>query len=90
MAQLEKLTEEELNRLRDVSIHSVLGFTNDGRRVDILCPFHSERTPSCYIYADNSYYCFGCGENGQNALDFIMAVEKVDFIRACEILIKYV
>jgi len=30
-----------------------------------LCPFHQERTPSFYIYADtNRFYCFGCQESG--------------------------
>ncbi|MDD6082718.1 MAG: CHC2 zinc finger domain-containing protein [Oscillospiraceae bacterium] len=27
-----------------------------------LCPFHSEKTPSCKVYSD-SLHCFGCGEH---------------------------
>lgn len=31
----------------------------------VLCPFHSEQTPSCVIYAELMYYrCFGCGRHG--------------------------
>jgi hypothetical protein len=30
-----------------------------------LCPFHTERTPSCYVNpATGRFHCFGCGENG--------------------------
>ncbi len=30
----------------------------------ILCPFHEESTPSCVIYPDETFKCYGCGENG--------------------------
>lgn len=39
----------------------------------ICCPFHKEKTPSMKIYKD-SFYCFGCGENG----DVFSFVEKMD------------
>lgn len=29
----------------------------------MLCPFHTEKTPSCAVYADH-FYCFGCGATG--------------------------
>lgn len=35
-----------------------------GLRLVGLCPFHTENTPSFTVYADSSYHCFGCGENG--------------------------
>jgi Toprim domain-containing protein/CHC2-type zinc finger protein len=43
------------------------GFTTDregAHRDKILCPFHEEKTPSCFIYADGHYHCFGCGAHG--------------------------
>lgn len=85
-----KLTDEELNILRNVSIHSIVGIQNNGRRVVISCP-HGNRdsNPSCVIYPDNSYHCFSCGKHGNNALDFMVDIEG-DFIRALEELIKYV
>jgi len=84
-----KLTEDELNRLREVSLHRVLTLKENGRKVFINCPFHGEKTPSFCIYPDNSYHCFGCGKNGQNSLDFMVELEG-DFIRAITELIKHV
>ena len=34
-----------------------------------LCPFHNDRHPSLYV-ADNHYYCFTCGEQG-DVIDFV-------------------
>jgi DNA polymerase len=30
----------------------------------IRCPFHDDKTPSCQLYADGHYHCFGCGAHG--------------------------
>src|SRR5262249_2376559 len=30
----------------------------------ILCPFHEEKTPSCHLYEDGHYHCFGCNAHG--------------------------
>lgn len=43
------------------------------------CPFHKEKTAS--FHCDDkkaAYHCFGCGASG-DVLDFIQAVENVDF-----------
>jgi len=43
------------------------GFTTDREGAQcgkILCPFHEEKTPSCQLYADGHYHCFGCGAHG--------------------------
>lgn len=63
---------DEINELRQISIHSILNIRNTGRRVSIPCVFHRDNTPSFSLYPDNSYHCFGCGKNGQNAIDFVM------------------
>jgi hypothetical protein len=34
------------------------------RNGKILCPFHAEKTPSCQLYSDGHYHCFGCGAHG--------------------------
>lgn len=86
-----KLTNEEIQRIRDVSIHEILGIQNNGRRISLRCPFpsHSDRTASFTLYADNGFHCFGCGKNGQGAIDFVMEMDY-PFTEACEELIKYI
>jgi DNA polymerase len=43
---------------REVPQH---GSGDDGK---IHCPFHADETPSCQLYADGHYHCFGCGAHG--------------------------
>ena len=53
-----------------------------GREHTGLCPFHQEKTPSFTVSeAKGFYHCFGCGQHG-NAIDFIMAIEGLDFGQA--------
>lgn len=48
----------------------------------ISCPFHSERTASCMLYADtNRFHCFGCGADG-SVIDFVMKYENIGFTAA--------
>ena len=55
-----------------------------GRRWVGLCPFHSERTPSFTVNAEEGlYYCFGCQAAG-DAISFVRAVEHLDFVEAVE------
>lgn len=35
----------------------------------VCCPFHIEDTPSCHIFDDRRYTCFGCGAKG-TIIDF--------------------
>jgi DNA primase len=55
-----------------------------GRRWVGLCPFHSERTPSFTVNAEEGlYYCFGCQAAG-DAISFVRAVDHLDFVEAVE------
>ena len=48
----------------------------------VLCPFHSEKTPSMSAYKNGTrWHCFGCGEGG-NAIDFVEKIFNVTFIQA--------
>lgn len=39
-------------------------FKRKGKIAYINCPFHYEKTPSMRIVPGLSYYCFGCGADG--------------------------
>lgn len=57
-----------------------------GNRFTGLCPFHKEKTPSFTVSPDKQlYYCFGCGAGG-TVVQFIMAIERIDFIEAIKLL----
>ena len=57
-----------------------------GREWKACCPFHSDRTPSFTIYADDRrFHCFGCGAEG-DVLDFVQRTSGVRLIDAIEAL----
>lgn len=43
-----------------------------------LCPFHMEKTPSFFIFPDNRFKCFGCGECG-DVIDFVQKFYGLSF-----------
>ena len=52
------------------------------------CPFHGERTPSFNIDTEKKvYYCFGCGKGG-SVINFVMEIEKLNFLEAIEFIAK--
>lgn len=67
-----------------ISEHAAL--RQQGRRWVGLCPFHSEKTPSFSVNAQEGfYYCFGCQESG-DAITFVRATEHMDFADAVRFL----
>ena len=69
------------NRIEDVmGAHIQLKRTS--RDYVCLCPFHSEKSPSCHIYtADQHYHCFGCGAGG-DVITFVMQYENLPYMDA--------
>lgn len=50
------------------------------------CPFHSEKTPSFFLYPQtNTFHCFGCGKHG-DSISFLMDIESLDYISAIKVL----
>ncbi len=57
-----------------------------GRRWTGLCPFHTEKSPSFSVNAEEGfYYCFGCQASG-DAITFVRATEHLDFVDAVRVL----
>ena len=67
-----------------ISEHSAL--KKVGRRWSGLCPFHTEKTPSFSVNAEEGfYYCFGCHASG-DAISFVRAMDHLDFVDAVRFL----
>lgn len=57
-----------------------------GRNYKTLCPLHGEKTPSFVVSEEKQlFHCFGCGAGG-SAIQFIMQMERLEFIEAVEAL----
>ena len=57
-----------------------------GRDYVCLCPFHNEKTPSCYIHPDRDFFhCFGCGAGG-DVITFTMKYNNLEYLEAVKLL----
>ena len=50
-----------------------------------LCPLHTEKTPSFFIFNDNRFKCFGCGAHG-DSIDFVQKLYGLSFPEALKYL----
>jgi DNA primase len=85
-----RYTQDSRERVRDaVDFAELVGARTElrragQRRLQGLCPFHDERTPSFGIDpVEKLYHCFGCGEGG-DVFKFVMETEGLDFTGALE------
>ncbi len=54
--------------------------TKSGRNFKGICPFHSEKHPSFFIYPEQqSWHCFGACNTGGDVFSLIMKKEGLDF-----------
>ena len=67
-----------------VSQHTTL--TKAGRTFKGLCPFHTEKHPSFFVYPEQqSWHCFGCNTGG-DTFSFVMKKQNIDFGEALRLL----
>ena len=81
---------EEIRLRNDIVelIGTYVNLKRAGSRLQGLCPYHSERSPSFTVFPDSqSFYCFGCGAGG-DAITFAMRSENLDYPGAVEFLAK--
>jgi DNA primase len=85
-----RYTQDSRERVRDaVDFEELVGARTELRKAGVrrlqgLCPFHDERTPSFGIDpVEKLYHCFGCGVGG-DVFSFVMETEGLDFAGALE------
>jgi DNA primase len=75
-------TIDEVKQKTDIVevIGQYVSLSKSGRTFRGLCPFHSEKHPSFFVYPEQgSWHCFGACNTGGDVFSFIMRKEGIDF-----------
>ncbi|WP_121957115.1 DNA primase [Petrotoga sp. 9PWA.NaAc.5.4] len=87
---IRKVIDEIKNKVDIVDfVNSYLSLNKKGKNYSALCPFHTEDTPSFYIFPDTqTFHCFGCGAHG-DVITFLEKYEQISFLEALKKLGSY-
>jgi len=73
---------EKLNiSLIEVVKSAGITLKRSGNKYIGLCPFHQEKTASFFVFDNNRYKCFGCGESG-DVINFVQKIYNLSFVGA--------
>ncbi len=88
MIQSETIDEVK-NRIDIVEVvGDFVSLKRKGQNMWACCPFHNEKSPSFSVSPVKGFYkCFGCGKSG-DAIDFVMEVEKLNYVESIKFLAK--
>lgn len=78
-----RITDDDIQRALQAPIIDIAGqqlrLRKSGKNFVSLCPFHNEKSPSCFFYTKtNSFYCYGCGAGG-NVINYTQKINGAAF-----------
>jgi DNA primase len=80
MASIIETIKAKVDAVEEIGL--VVALHKAGKAYKGLCPFHNERTPSFYVFADaQTWYCFGCHEGG-DIFTFVQKQQGLEFREA--------
>jgi len=77
--KLESLTQLDIETAKEHSLHEILN--TQGRRGNVSCPFHKDKTPSFQIKKNNTFTCYSCGIYG-DSIDLYQKLNNCTFAEA--------